>query len=210
MTSEPSRLTRLRRSLDPVAVHRQVVDAGPTAAGRANASVAAPHAEMRCFPAPPAMPVPPAVPAVPTMTRAWFGYPHWAAPSWRPAMVAGPMMPAWPPRRRWRPDLGCGGGEGQAEECEQTDNCGRQRLHHDRRKATRLRSGDRRPHFHATEGILVGPIGSIPPSSTDQIANVGPHIQILFMSNSGMSAPEREPAPSSPSRTRYGVRHQSS
>lgn len=186
MLSEPIRLTRLSRSLDLVAVHRHVVDAGPTAAGRANASVAAPHAEMRCFPAPPAMPVPPAVPAVPTMTRAWFGYPHWAAPSWRPAMVAGPMMPARPPRRRRRPDLSRCGGKGRAEERQQTDDCRRQHLHRARGPATHLRSRGWRLALQMAERVVVGAIGSNAPAPTDQIANNRPHIQILYMSNSGM------------------------
>ena len=147
-------------------VHRHGLDVGPTLAGRANASVAAPHAEMRCFPAPPAMPVPPAVPAVPTMTRAWFGYPHWAAPS-------------------WRPDLSRCGGKGRAEERQQTDDCRRQHLHHARGPATRLRSRGWRLALPMAERVVVGAIGSTAPAPTDQIAN-SPHIQILCMSNSGM------------------------
>ena len=176
----------MRSLLGMVAVHRHVVDVGPTAAGRANASVAAPHAEMRRFPAPPAMPVPPAVPAIPTMTRAWFSYPHWAAPSWRPAMMAGPMMPARPPRRRRRPDLSRGGGKGHAEERQQTDDCRRQHLHRARRPATHLRSRGWRLALQMAERVVVGAIGSNAPAPADQIANNRPHIQILYMSNSGM------------------------
>ena len=40
----------MRSLLGMVAVHRHVVDVGPTAAGRANASVAAPHAENAVLP----------------------------------------------------------------------------------------------------------------------------------------------------------------
>jgi hypothetical protein len=60
-----------------------------------------------------------------------------------------------------------------------------QHLHRVRRAATRLRLGVRRPPFWA-RAHCDGPIGSMPVAPTNQIANVCPHIQILFMSNSGM------------------------
>jgi len=101
-------------------------------------------------------------------------------------MVADPMMPARPPRWRRCPDLRRGGGEGCAEECYHTNDRRRQHFHHPRRPATRRRSAGRCLTRHAAQRIIVAPIGSIVPPSTDQIENCGPHIQILFMSNSGM------------------------